>query len=107
MFFWFFVFCVSWTFVYHPLVEFRFADKRARPCIDRNVEIGGFEPIQAWTKFDFPGRKGKHSTFTWNKDHFSGVDYDERTKEVGVIRRFEGKSWAEDADKERGNYDYL
>lgn len=79
-----------------------FADFRS----DRNVEIGGFKTIQAWTKFEYEGRGGEHSEFVWNKDHFSGVDYDENTKEAGVIHRFEGKKWA-DADTERGNYDYL
>lgn len=73
---------------------------------DRNVEIGGFEVIQAWTKFEYKGRGGQYSQFVWNKDHFSGVDYDDSTKEIGSIRRFEGKQWA-DADLERGNFDYL
>lgn len=74
--------------------------------VDRNAEIGEFKDISAWTKFDYEARRGKHSEFTWNKDHFNGVDYDENTKEAGVIHRFEGKQWA-DADPERGNYDYL
>lgn len=73
---------------------------------DRNAEIGGFENIQAWTKFEYEARNGVHSNFTWHKEHFSGVDYDEITKEI-TIRRFEGKTWAHDADPEYGNYDYL
>lgn len=74
--------------------------------LDRNTEIGGFEYIQAWTKFEYEARRGQYSDFVWGRDHFSGVDYDESTKEIG-IRRFEGKAWAEDADPEYGNYDYL
>lgn len=74
--------------------------------LDRTVEVGDFQDIQAWTKFEYKGRGGKYSEFVWNKEHFTGVDYDESTKEAGVIRRFEGKLWA-DADLERGNYDYL
>lgn len=73
---------------------------------DRNVEVGGYQDIEAWTKFDYYARNGKYSAFSWNKDHFSGVDYDDKNKTAGIIYRFEGKKWA-DADEERGNYDYL
>ncbi|KAF3770275.1 family 13 glycoside hydrolase [Cryphonectria parasitica EP155] len=74
---------------------------------DRNAEIGEYEAIQAWTKFEYKARNKQYSSFTWHKDHFSGVDYDERTKTAGVVHRFEGKQWAVDVDSERGNYDYL
>jgi alpha-amylase len=42
----------------------------------------------------------------WNKEHFTGVDYDHITGEKGVWK-FEGKEWAEDVDEELGNYDFL
>ena len=61
--------------------------------------------IYAWTKFDFPGRKGKYSSFIWDKSCFDGVDYDQKTKQ-NAIYRFSGKSW-DTTDLENGNYDYL
>lgn len=73
---------------------------------NRNQEISAEESIRAWTKFTFPNRNGKYSTFTWNKDHFDGVDYDDRNKK-SAIYRFEGKEWDPNVDKENGNYDYL
>jgi len=42
----------------------------------------------------------------WNKDHFTGVDYDNKTK-TNAVWRFEGKKWAYEVDEELGNYDYL
>lgn len=74
---------------------------------DRRKEITGqLEDIEAWTVFDYPARKGKYSSFQWNKSHFSGVDYDESSKRQ-TIWRLEGKQWAPDADDDLGNFDYL
>ena len=74
---------------------------------DRNVQIGGKEKILAWSKFTFPGRKGKYSSFTWNHTHFTGTDTDERTQKTGMVYRFAGKHWDPDTDPEKGNFDYL
>lgn len=73
---------------------------------NRNVDIGGEETIEAWTKFVFPGRNGKYSDFTWNWNHFSGTDWDESRKHKGIYR-FAGKNWNKETDPENGNYDYL
>jgi alpha-amylase len=74
---------------------------------DRRREVeGGKREIEAWTGFEFPGRKGRYSQMRWTKEHFTGVDYDHITKERGVWK-FEGKDWAEDVDEELGNYDFL
>ncbi len=43
---------------------------------NRNQAVADPRPIQAWTKFTFPGRKGKYSDFTWNWSHFDGTDWD-------------------------------
>lgn len=64
------------------------------------------EVIEAWTGFDFKGRAGVHSSMKWNKAHFTGVDYDNKSK-TGAIWRFAGKKWACEVDEELGNYDYL
>ncbi|SJL09793.1 related to alpha-amylase [Armillaria ostoyae] len=65
--------------------------------------------IEGWTAFDFPGRGGKYSTFRWNQTHFSGLDWDDRTRTKGIYR-IEGpghKGWSKNVDRELGNYDYL
>ncbi len=62
--------------------------------------------ITAWTRFTFPGRNGKYSDFIWNAKHFDGVDWD-HTARKNSIYLFEGKSWEENVDDEKGNYDYL
>ena len=62
--------------------------------------------IEAWTRFDFPGRNGKYSEFKWNKDHFKAIDYDARL-DLNGIYLFEGKRWDMLVDDENFNYDYL
>lgn len=73
---------------------------------NRDQETSGLQSILAWTKYTFPGRKGKYSDFIWNASHFSGVDWDERSK-TSQIYRIEGKHWNDDVDTEHANYDYL
>ena len=48
----------------------------------------------------------------YNWKHFSGVDYDSRTKDHGIFRFVEkgehgNTEWAQDVSHELGNYDYL
>lgn len=62
--------------------------------------------IEAWCKYEFPGRGDAYSPLKWNQHHFNGIDYDHKTKTNGVWK-FEGKKWAGDVDEELGNYDYL
>lgn len=73
---------------------------------DRKYAIDEVKPIMAWTKFDFAGRNGKYSTFTWNASHFSGIDWDETSQHRGVYC-FQGKKWNENTDDENGNFDFL
>ena len=47
---------------------------------DREQQISGEENIEAWTKFTFPGRKGKYSDFVWDLSWFTGVDWDQKEK---------------------------
>lgn len=75
---------------------------------DRTKEISAPFDIEGWTKFDFPGRGDKYSTFKWNFEHFNGTDYDNKTDRVGVFRICgDDKNWNENVDSEFGNYDYL
>ena len=74
---------------------------------NRYQPVGEEQTISAWSKFNFPGRKNKYSSFKWNQSHFTGTDWDEITKEKGRIFRFTGKNWDPDTDPEFGNFDYL
>jgi alpha-amylase len=76
---------------------------------DRNKFISEPFDIEAYTKFTFPGRKGEYSDFIWDYRCFSGVDYDNKTKETAIysILNDYGDGWEEMIDDEKGNYDYL
>ncbi len=73
---------------------------------DRNESITNAKLIKVWTKYNFPGRGDKYSSFKWNWTHFHGIDWDENTKKTAIYK-FYGKHWDENVDKEKGNYDYL
>ncbi|KAK4149463.1 alpha-amylase [Chaetomidium leptoderma] len=89
-------------------VEARRVDEkdRRREVVVEGGSGGGVGVIGAWTGFEFPARKGRYSGMRWNKEHFTGVDYDDKTQKTGVWK-LEGKEWAEDVDEELGNYDFL
>lgn len=75
---------------------------------DRNEDVTEPFDIVAWTKFDFAARQGKYSTFTYNKNHFNGTDWNQRTEKRAIYRFVEnGKNWAQDVGKLQGNADYL
>ena len=65
--------------------------------------------IDTYTKFTFPGRKGKYSQFIWDHKCFTGVDYAHDLGESAVfsILNEYGEGWEEVIDDEKGNYDYL
>ena len=73
---------------------------------NRYQMIGEGKTIGAWTKFTFPGRKGKYSDFTWNWTHFDGIDWDQDNLKHSIYK-FVGKQWKDDVDNEKANYDYL
>ncbi|WP_160725237.1 alpha-amylase [Bacillus sp. USDA818B3_A] len=75
---------------------------------DRTKEISEAFEIEGWTKFTFPGRDGKYSSFQWGYEHFNGTDKDERTGKDGIfLIQGENKGWSDNVDDEFGNYDYL
>jgi alpha-amylase len=65
--------------------------------------------IEAFTKFTFPGRNGQYSEFIWDRNCFSGVDYDHRNQEGGIYKLLNdyGSEWDTVIDDEKGNYDFL
>lgn len=75
---------------------------------NRLEEISQPYDIKGFTGFNFPGRQGKYSEFVWNFNHFSGVDYDENTGEVGIYKILgENKDWSVGVSGDKGNFDYL
>ncbi|KAH9903005.1 alpha amylase [Cubamyces lactineus] len=80
---------------------------------NRLKDLGPAREIEAstsgWTAFDFLGRGGKYSSFKWTYEHFSGLDWDHRTRAKGVYRIASPnhQGWSRWVDTELGNYDYL
>ncbi|RZK43169.1 MAG: alpha-amylase [Pedobacter sp.] len=76
---------------------------------DRDEFISEEMEIEAWTKFNFPGRNGKYSEFIWDFQCFSGVDWAEDLQETAIysIQNEYGERWENVPSKELGNYDYL
>ena len=73
---------------------------------NRNDSVSQPKLISAWTKYTFPGRGDKYSSFKWDWTDFHGVDWDE-TRKQSAIYKFYGKHWDNEVDTENGNYDYL
>ncbi len=75
---------------------------------DRNRIITEPYEIEAWTKFTFPGRGDKYSSFKWSWIHFSGTDFDARNNKKAIFM-IQGinKGWSWGVASEKGNYDYL
>lgn len=76
--------------------------------IDRTIDLTAPFTISAWTSFTYPGRDNKYSHFKFNKSHFNGTDWDQRTSKRAIYRFVEdNKTWASDVSKLQGNADYL
>ena len=52
---------------------------------NRNIPISGTKIIKAWTKFTFPGRDNKYSSFKWDWNDFAGKIMMIKQKEVAFI----------------------
>ncbi|MBW6497548.1 MAG: alpha-amylase [Bacteroidales bacterium] len=74
---------------------------------NRHEAIGELQDIKAWTHFKFPGRKDKYSNLQWHWWHFNAADYNAFNDETDAIYLFEGKSFGESVDLDKGNFDYL
>ena len=75
---------------------------------DRNKVISEPYDVKGWTKFTFPGRNNKYSDFKWSFEHFTGIDYNNANEKTAVYKILgDNKDWAENVDKDFGNFDYL
>jgi alpha-amylase len=78
------------------------------PQDDRLRPKGEPREIEAFTRYTFPGRRGKHSRFEWHARHFDAVDYDHRRPdERNTVYLFEGKRFDDRLALESGNFHYL
>jgi len=71
---------------------------------NRNEPTGQQHQVEVWTKYTFPERNNKYSSFTWDWNDFTGTDYDQSTGDKNLLQ-FEGKSWNENVSREQGNFD--
>ncbi|CAK3803501.1 related to glucan 1,4-alpha-maltohexaosidase precursor [Lecanosticta acicola] len=56
---------------------------------DRRIEISAPRKIEAWLKYDFPGRERegmKYSSLKWRAEHFNGTDWDQRAKKNALYK---------------------
>ncbi|KAF8233221.1 glycoside hydrolase family 13 protein [Tricholoma matsutake] len=95
----------------HKLGADRLEQVVAVPVNEQNrlKNAGPEREIDGWTAFDFPGRGEKYSALRWTHEHFTGLDWDDRTQ-TKAIYRLTGKGhkgWSRHVDSELGNYDYL
>ncbi|MEO1684161.1 MAG: alpha-amylase [Cyanobacteria bacterium J06631_12] len=76
---------------------------------DRHQAIDEEQPIKSWTHFTFPGRDGKYSDMEWHWWHFNATDYNSSAPEDAeeAVYLFEGKSFDDQVDLEKGSFDYL
>lgn len=77
---------------------------------DRTTAISEPFLIKGWTHFTFPGRNKQYNDFEWHWYHFTGTDFDAKSRRSGIyLIQGDNKGWANDelVDSENGNYDYL
>jgi alpha-amylase len=72
---------------------------------NRTEMIGEPHPIELYTKFTFPGRKGKYSDYVWDYHSFTGAM---ENGEINVFfNEYANGQWEEMLENENGNYDFL
>jgi alpha-amylase len=82
--------------------------RKADPA-NRHQFISDEMEIEAYTRFTFPGRAGKYSTFTWDHQCFTGIDHAADLDENAIfsIVNDYGVDWEPLVHNEKGNFDYL
>jgi alpha-amylase len=74
---------------------------------DRTSTVGEYQMIKAWTHFTFPGRSGKYSKMEWHWWHFDAIDFNVYNEGESAVYLLKGKSFDDNVDLEKGNFDYL
>lgn len=64
--------------------------------------------IQAWSRYQCPGRAGAYSDFVWTHEHFNAFGYDHNQPDAqGKIFRRADREFSAEVDGEYGNFEYL
>ncbi len=75
---------------------------------NRNEFTSDIIEMEAHTRFTFPARKGKYSTFYWDHNCFTGFDCNEDGRQqIYCLQNKFGDNWQEVFHDEKGNYDFL
>ena len=74
---------------------------------DRNIIRSDWYDIAGYTKFTFPGRGDKYSTFKWYWWCFDSLCYNANTDSTEKLYRLKDKGFETQVSNEKGNYDYL
>ncbi|ORY14470.1 glucan 1,4-alpha-maltohexaosidase precursor [Clohesyomyces aquaticus] len=75
---------------------------------NRNRNLTRPKEIEAWLRFDFPGRRGKYSPMRYTSAQYNASDWDDRAQKNAIYKIVQGgKDWAKDVSDEWGNGDYL
>jgi alpha-amylase len=74
---------------------------------DRNVTVGEWETIEAWTKFTFPGRGATYSDMQWDSHCFDSLCYNAGTENSRHLYRLKERGFETEVSHEHGNFDYL
>ncbi|KAF2716120.1 glycoside hydrolase family 13 protein [Polychaeton citri CBS 116435] len=53
---------------------------------DRRREICQPLRVEAWLKYDFPGRGDRYSSMKWRAEHFNGTDWDQRREKNAIYK---------------------
>ena len=53
---------------------------------DRRCEICPPKKIEAWLKYEFPGRGDTYSRMKWKAKHFNGTDWDQRAQKNAIYK---------------------
>ncbi len=74
---------------------------------NRNISIGGWREITAYTEFTFKGRGDKHSSMKWYWWCFDAFSYDADEGNADKLYRIKDKAFETGVGRQHGNYDYL
>lgn len=73
----------------------------------RNHPAGEWEQFEAWTRFTFPGRGDRYSSFKWSWWCFDSLSYNASTRKTEKLYRLKDRGFETEVSHEHGNYDYL
>ena len=71
---------------------------------NRTEGIGDPVDLDTYTKFTFPGRAGKYSSYIWDHTSFTGISQEDR---IYRILNGHGDNWDDVPENEYGNFDFL